>query len=89
MDALNSNINTSQIEALKQRLLEPANIILSYANILRENKTYQSLIDFEEELSKILSSSDQLLEEIEKATTNLQLNENEIQDYQKKNKTRS
>jgi len=84
MDALNNNVNTSQIQALKQRLLEPANIILSYANILRQNETYQSLIEFEEELGKILASSDQLLNEIEKATTNVQLNENEIQEYQKK-----
>ena len=84
MSSSNKNIDSNQIEALKQRLLEPANIILSYANILRQNDTYQSLIDFEEELAKILSSSDQLLEEIEKATGNLNLNEDQIQDYQKK-----
>ena len=49
-----SSIDRNNIEALKQRLLEPSNIILSYANILNEKSVSQSLEEFDDELNKIV-----------------------------------
>ena len=86
MDNTSSTINIHQIEALKQRLLEPANIILSYAKIITEKEVYQKLEEFDDEINKIFNSSNLLIEEINKVTSNEALNtkSDQIHDFQKK-----
>ena len=87
---MNSSVNKNNIEALKQRLLEPSNIILSYANILNEKSVFQSLDEFEDELNKIIDASQKLIDEINHVVSDnvINLDSNEVLDYQKKNKTR-
>lgn len=83
----NSKILTkNQLESLKQRLLEPANIILSYSGVLKQKAVLESLHDFEDELFKIINASNQLIEEIDKVVSDkiLDLNEDQIPDFQKK-----
>jgi signal transduction histidine kinase len=81
-----SSIDRNNIEALKQRLLEPSNIILSYANILKEKSVSQSLEEFEDELNKIIDASQKLIDEINQAVSDdvLNLESNEVLEYQKK-----
>ena len=83
---LQSKVTKTNLETLKQRLLEPANIILSYTNILNEPKVYQSLLEFEDEIVKIINSSNQLIDEINKTISDeiLNLKEYEILEFQKK-----
>jgi len=86
----NSKILTkNQLESLKQRLLEPANIILSYSSVLKQKSVLESLHDFEDELFKIINASNQLIEEINKVVSDkiLELSEDQIPDFQKKNTT--
>lgn len=83
----NSKILTkNQLESLKQRLLEPANIILSYSGVLKQKSVLESLHDFEDELFKIINASNQLIEEIDKVVSDkiLELSEDQIPDFQKK-----
>ena len=86
MNKTSSTINIHQIEALKQRLMEPANIILSYARIISEPGVYQKLEEFDDEINKIVNSSNSLIEEINKVTSDeaLNLKDDQVQDFQKK-----
>lgn len=81
-----SSIDRNNIEALKQRLLEPSSIILSYANILNEKSVSQSLDEFKDELHKIIDGSKKLIDEINHAVSDdvLRLESNEVLEYQKK-----
>ncbi len=83
---MNSSINKNNIEALKQRLLEPSHIILSYTNILNEKSVFQSLDEFEDELNKIINASQKLIDEINQAVSDdvINLESNEVLEYQKK-----
>ena len=81
-----SSSDRNNIEALKQRLLEPSSIILSYANILNEKSVSQSLDEFKDELHKIIDGSKKLIDEINHAVSDdvLRLESNEVLEYQKK-----
>lgn len=83
---MNSSIDKNNIEALKQRLLEPSNIILSYSNILSEKTVYESLQSFDDELDKIVSASQQLIKEINRSISDevLKLKDDQILEFQKK-----
>ena len=86
MQKNHKTLSKNNLESLKQRLLEPANIILSYTNVFKEKHVLESLLEFEDELYKVIDASNQLIKEIEKAISDdvLNLPESEILNFQKK-----